>query len=352
MPLPISIQRSIYPFPHNKKLHRAISSSNVVIIWGGFSARGWGESWEECSMVYYFCSGKWISKKTSGEAPSPSTFVEKMVVVLNDTMIVINTDKDSMHYLDLTSWTWQRSDPSDSLPFRGRIGMSSWVYKGNIYCFGGQNWNNKNYFNEMFCYNTTRNSWDLISQGGDVPTPRKHALTIINDDTVFLCGGVRDLRQFCGDLYFFDMITCLWKQVHGNWLSSETNACVSSFTNISQSFAVQLGAGGTWLLDLQKAKQLEEPSAIWSQIPTPFQRVFHAAVLEPLSKTLWILGGFDVKTKDFTSEVVKISYKKDKLKDLSLDYIARNFDPNDARLCPDEMPKELKNDIDLHRYKI
>ena len=307
-------------------------------------------------MVYYHYSGKWIMKKTSGDSPSPSTFVQKMVEVFDNKMMVINTNSGAIHSLDLTSWTWQRLNPGAIVPFIGRIGMSSWMYNGKVYCFGGQNKNNQNYYNELFCYDSYKNSWELTTQGGDVPPPRKHALTIISDDTVFLCGGIGELFQDCGDLYLFNIIDCKWKQVHGKFLSSdfEANACASSFTIMSPSHAVLHGLCGTWLLDLPKAKELEEPSTIWCEIPNQFRRFHHAAVLEPLSKTIWILGGFDEKTEDFTSEVLKISYKKDslKLKDHALDYIARSISSNDARLCPEEIPTQLKNDIDLHRYKI
>ena len=303
-------------------------------------------------MVYYHYSGKWIWKKTSGDSPSPSTFVKKMVEVFDNKMMVINTNSGAIHSLDLTSWTWRRLNLGAIVPFMGRIGMSSWMYNGKMYCFGGQNENNMNYYNELFCYDSSKNSLELTTQGGDIPPPRKHALTIIRDDTVFLCGGLGELGQHCGDLYLFNTMAGKWKQVHGKFLSYEANACASSLTIMSPSHAVLHGLGGTMLLDLQKAKELEEPPTIWDEIPNQFERFHHAAVLEPLSKTIWILGGFDTKTEDFTSEVLKISYKKDSLKDHALDYVTRNISSNDARLCPEEIPMQLKNDIDLHRYKI
>ena len=106
-----------------------------------------------------------------------------------------------------------------------------------------------------------------------------------------------------------------------------------------------------WLLNLTNAEKHGESSTIWTEISHHFERHRHAAVLEPFSQRLWVIGGFDHQDEP-TSDVLKISLKLVPLKDLAMDYAARNLSTNDVRLQPDRFPMDLKKDIDNHRSNI
>ena len=108
-------------------------------------------------------------------------------------------------------------------------GRSSWVYKEKIYYFGGDQ---QQIFNEVFsfhlstaeliCYNPSSNSWESLTQGGDIPSPHRGHVTIIRNDTLYLFGGTghynhRHYQEF-KDLFLLDMTqdleACTWRPFH------------------------------------------------------------------------------------------------------------------------------------------
>ena len=140
---------------------------------------------------------------------------------------------------------------------------------------------------------------------------------------------------------------------------------VNSFTRLSPSTAIvfstmsynpsrpyrfyQESQNECWLLNIEKAKQLEEPSRIWTQIPNHFNRYAYAAARDPVSRSVWLMGGIDKQYPHlYSSDILKISSKSVTLKDLTMEYIIRNMSSEVGRL----LPKQLANDIELHKYKV
>ena len=105
-----------------------------------------------------------------------------------------------------------------------------------------------------------------------------------------------------------------------------------------------------WLLKLDKAKQVKDPSSIWTRMPNHLSRLFHAAVLEPVSQRLWVIGGEDMDF-NITSDVVKMSYNLVPLKILAVDHAAHNVCANDTRLSPDQFPVQLRKEIEDYKAK-
>ena len=88
--------------------------------------------------------------------------------------------------------------------------------------------------------------------------------------------------------------------MHGNVSTKEflhiTDFMNLTLTKVSQSTAILLGESEIstvgWLLDLQNAKQLREPSTIWTKIPLCSLMIRnYAAVLEPKGHDLLLIGG-------------------------------------------------------------
>ena len=88
--------------------------------------------------------------------------------------------------------------------------------------------------------------------------------------------------------------------MHGNVSTMEflhiANDKNLTLTKISQFTAILLGESGNsmvgWLLDLHNAKQLREPSALWTKIPLcSLILKNYAAVLEPKGQELLLIGG-------------------------------------------------------------
>ena len=172
----------------------------------------------------------------------------------------------------------------------------------------------------------------------------------------------------CNDLFILDMACMRWKKVHGNLSNSEVpskNMRRPTLTCFSQSTALLLGrtthhhasnqVNNTWLLNLHNAKNLMDPSSIWTNVPNHSSRCCHATVLQPLSKILWVIGGHD-GTMDcpypegHTTEVLKIKLVKLRpLKELAIEHLGRNLCANDPRLVHDQLPKELMNQIETYK---
>ena len=313
--------------------HAAFFWKKTLLIWGGYDAVMFDY---DVSVVYCFRSGKWIRKQTSGDVPADWVF-NGNAQVIDDTMFVL--DIDSVYRLDLNTWTWRRFTPSGVPPRAMSSHSQSWVHNDKIYCFGPFPFRFR-----FFCYNISSNSWEWPNHTGEMPISG-YVKAIISGDTVFLMS--------CDDNCFFtlDMTTMIWREVHGT-LSDRpelTPWCKGgiTLTRISQSAAVLFGTtphGSCWLLNLKNAKQLKDPSAIWTKVPCRFARYGHAAVWNPQNQELWVTGG-----RDTYSDVLIMSFKLPALKRLALDSAARSVCTCDPKLAADQLPTQLKNELVEYR---
>ena len=96
-----------------------------------------------------------------------------------------------------------------------------------------------------------------------------------------------------------------------------------------------------WLLNLDNARQLKEPTSIWTRIQTPFPIEDHASVLEPVSNKHWAIG----------SDVIEITFNVVSLKTLAMDKIARNIDAY-GKMLSSNYPKKLRREILEYRAKM
>ena len=375
MSSPIDIEESQAPF--RRAYHLATTWEDSVLIWGGSNETETLE--ERTSVVYMHVSGKWIRKETSGDILK--SLHHASVHVLDNTMYALvqgqckngpcrDCDTNPVYCLDLSTWTWTRFIPSGIPPLKGTKYITSWVYKGKIYGFGGKIldehqscYGYPSYLkvtygtsNQLFCYNTSRNCWEWPNLGGNIPSPRIGSTTI-SEDTAFLFGGVtsRKEEQYT-DLYILDMKTFIWKKVHDNITNGVDH--MMQVSRISKSTAVLSGwkrgskSFHFWFLDLDSAKQLKKPSDIWTNISIELKyRPGYVHVQEPVSQRLWLVGGYDsFKRNNFSVPVVlKISLKPAPLKSIAMECAIHNISSDDPRLQPGELPVELRREIESHK---
>ena len=385
MAAPFRIHQSELPLPHERAGHVAVTWNKATIIWGGRTS----DQTITDSDVYMHLSGKWIRKETSGNVPSETRDVTAHIV--DDTMFVLVPNganpSEILYSLDLFTWTWTKLAPSGTPP-KSRMWTSSWVHNGRIYVLGGmaiQVYHEVATLmmglppsKQLFCYNPDENSWEWPSQGGDIPTPRSRHSAIINDNTVFLFGGESLARGFKthNDLHILDMERMIWTRVHDSMSEDQVPGNMhkvpygGTLVRISQSTAVLFGRftkgsgeNDFWLLNLESAKQLEGTSSIWTKIQGHPFTYGYAAVLEPMSRKLWVIGGSKPSkptpgrvsalygSGTLTSEVL-IMPLNPSLKDLALASVARNICLKDPRLAPDQLPSQVRDDIDAYRAEI
>ena len=87
------------------------------------------------------------------------------------------------------------------------------------------------------------------------------------------------------------------------------------------------------------------------RIPNHFPRRCHAAVLEPVSRALWVIGGHP-RPGVMTTDVVKMSPNLLPLKDLLRDHVARNIRSYDGKMQSDQFPVRLTEEVKNYRSKM
>ena len=308
------------------------------------------------SEVYFLISGNWMMKETYGEVPpNSSTHFGARAFVVNDKMLVHVLQ--STYSLDLNTLTWSRLNPKGTRP-PAPFNQISWLHKGNIYFLS----NPAEVNNKIFFFNTSQNYWETHNHSGQIPSSHSDTFsTISNDDTVFIISFKQILiesraTKMCSGLYMLDMRRMHWIKIHNTMPDIVDSGGIwskSTFTFISNSTAVlQFGRSDYWLLDVQSAKELKKPSSIWTQIPNRFRRIQHAAVFEPKSQKLWVIGGLVLDGNYLTtsSDVLKMTFHShDTLKELAIDHVICNMSTDDERLLPGQLPRDLKNDVELYR---
>ena len=144
----------------------------------------------------------------------------------------------------------------------------------------------------------------------------------------------------------------IWTRVHDS-MSGNQVPYGGTLIRVSQSTAVLLGrcTNDVWLLNLASAKQLKETSSIWTKIKGHPGTYGHATVLEPVSRSLWIVGASKPITRRYSSDVL-IMPLNPSLKDLAIASVARNTCPRDPRLAPDQLASQLRDEIKTYRSEI
>ena len=355
MSVPLCIQKAEDPFPFPITDHVAVRWRESIVIWGGYN---YHESQPtDGSVVYCHSKGKWIRVVTSGDAPK-SVWPTNVQVIEDQLLVRSDYHMDTMWSLDLNKMIWSKHTPKGYPPpeisFHNTSSIyASWVHGGKMYCFGR---GCKSASNQLFSYNTVSDSWEWPLQYGDLPTPRCRSLTVISGDKVFLFGDEDKGVEYVpiNDLYILDLIHMKWQKVL-DMMPNEEDVDIdgATLTLISPTTALLFGSSKSWLLNLANAEKGRDASLIWTKIPHHFSRVYHAAVLKPRGRGLWVIGGDMVNDdgdyEDATSDVLEISFNLVPLRDLAMDYVARNIGANDDSLRPDCLPINLRKDIEEHR---
>ena len=407
MDLTFTIKRSEIPFPHAQANLVAVAWNNAIIVlrWLGSGVQRYhvylhiaGQRFQKKTY------GAIPQKCRSGPVCSCSKLQQPHV--FNDKMFVLanwgcEVDGGVLHILDLKTWTWKRVTPKGAPPLRKSFFMTSWLYMEKLYFFGGMTraeqpenkdmddypsyikmhrWrmlgqypylnsgSNINYYvNQLFCYNIENNSWEWPNVKGKIPSPRTGHLVIINDDKVFLAGGHG--RKPYRDLHTLDMKTFEWKRIHGTIENGpldrhdnsplHPNQSDYTLTLISGSSAMLFGSTRSshipqwedvyddcWILHLNRALNNEKPASIWTRFRNHLPRREHAAVLEPVTQRLWIIGGLDGCQS--TSDVIQMTMNIVPLKILCLNHVFDHIRDDDERLQLDHFPAQVKTEMSAH----
>uniref|UniRef100_A0A131Y4P2 Kelch domain-containing protein 3 n=1 Tax=Ixodes ricinus TaxID=34613 RepID=A0A131Y4P2_IXORI len=93
-----------------------------------------------------------------------------------------------MAFLDTPSSCWVQPQTSGEAP-EGRRSHSSFVYKGELYVFGGYNGLLLTHFGDMYKYDPESSVWSRVKVLGEGPCPRRRQCCCMVGDRLFLFGG-------------------------------------------------------------------------------------------------------------------------------------------------------------------
>ena len=333
---------------HKKRFQLPVKMANpIAVMWNNNTLVLDANSKNLWNVVFIKMHVTWIKKETRGNVPGHIYFSDYTAQVIQDKMYVHVFNFGifrAIYCLDLNNWTWTKMTPGGPSPPLDQDGggLSSWVYKEKMYHYVED---------ELFCYNISKNIWEWPKIRGEIPTLDGGCVATIVEDTVFLFEA--------GTLYTLDMETMIWTKVHGE-LSDKTFGPIKNFSNVtltkvSLTTAILIGESGNsmvcWLLDLQKAKHLMQPSSMWTKIQLRFPIIYKYAVLqEPQGKELLLIGGR--QHGSISKNVLKIQTQLPPLRSLAIDCAARHTCILDSRLLSDQLPLELIEEILLCKLEI
>ena len=156
-----------------------------------------------------------------------------------------------------------------------RFGVSCWEYEDKLWIFGGMGESHVGYLhendygkyemtdpydqyyvnNELFCFDTTNQTWKSVKSDGNVPSPRSDASTARINDRVWLYSG--ELAQGKDNsMYELNLVSHTWTQIVHNGHNTgppERLILNKSLTPITAHQLVLYSnlSGKSWIFDVQ-----------------------------------------------------------------------------------------------------
>ena len=349
-------------FLHSKQPH--------VLRWNEYILF-FGEKYCDPNHVQILHNGKWQCKKTSGikffgefRSNESRKVIDVCLItaqVVWDKMYVFTHSEtplsDVILVLDLPSWTWAEIIPKGNAPIICNRG-TMWVHGNKIYSFGGHwrgdlsmtntlgyhtglheslNIRDFNRTNQLFCYDTSTNTFEWPFNNSNLPSPRSGQSSFLHGNLVFIFGGKDAEWRVNNELQILDLANMKWMKIHDNMIGDKMphQRAYHSLTRISDGKAILYGGCDAdwnriedcWILHYERAikGQFTEPSALWSKV-VPARalnlRYYHDAIIEPNSGRLYIVGGRStVMSTESTSKTLVLSFTPASLEFLAMESI-------------------------------
>jgi Galactose oxidase, central domain/Tyrosine-protein kinase ephrin type A/B receptor-like/Kelch motif len=124
--------------------------------------------------------------------------------------LTLNKDKSNFSSLSYKDFTYPNPRTCHSLT----------QINNYLYLFGGQN--EKNYFNDLWVYNTLAGSWATAVTNGNGPIERSSHAAASYGNVLLIWGG-ESASGYLSDMYMYSSLTEIWTQITPNSESSPSN---------------------------------------------------------------------------------------------------------------------------------
>lgn len=138
---------------------------------------------------------QWHRVPTSGEFPrrrifhSASAIGNRMYIWGGHSADLFQVYDSSIFFLDTSTLTWVRPRVHGLLPAT-REDHSAFVYKGELYIFGGMDYDLLRYFCDIHKYNPENSCWSQVLPKRSGPCSRRYSGCCVIDERVFVFSGV------------------------------------------------------------------------------------------------------------------------------------------------------------------
>ena len=190
-------------------------SKNMILFGGANDVSPYNDLWE-----YSISSNSWTQLTPSGNPPS-ARWSHVAVYTLANNMLVFGGYSPSIGYLNdlweysVSSNSWIQLNPSGNIPI-GRSGCSIIYTNSNTFIiFGGFNFSS--FFNDLWQYDISNNSWTLLNPSGNLPVARNgHNAVYTKSNNMFMFGGTIQNASgaiYLNDLWQYDISNNFWTQL-------------------------------------------------------------------------------------------------------------------------------------------
>ncbi len=208
--------------PSPRSGHDVVVIGNKAYMFGGCGCEGNTHTQITClNDVYAFDLDlhHWGEVKAKGNVPLPRTsfgmcagLTPGRFIVAGGTGVDIDSLRGDIVEFDCKKQQWSQIRKDSEEMPCSFYGQSLCTYKDVLLLFGGSK--GLHYTNDLYAYNVHCNLWRKIQTKGCKPSPRyKHQAVVVDDKMYVLGGGCFKPEQEYIDMYCLDLRTLEWEKV-------------------------------------------------------------------------------------------------------------------------------------------
>ncbi|KAI1003116.1 hypothetical protein K3495_g5089 [Podosphaera aphanis] len=203
--------------------HAGLLVGNAFIVYGGDTKMEDSDILDETLYLLNTSTRQWSKAKPAG--PRPAGRYGHTLNILGSKIYIFGGQVEGYFMNDLVAfdlnqlqvptnrWEMLIRNSDDGGPATGsvpaaRTNHTIVTYNEKLYLFGGTN--GYQWFNDVWCYNPTPNTWTSLECIGYIPAPREGHAAAIVDDVMYIFGGRTEDGSDLGDLAAFRITSRRW----------------------------------------------------------------------------------------------------------------------------------------------
>eukprot|EP01120_Amphizonella_sp_Union-15-10_P008423 TRINITY_DN3027_c0_g1_i1.p1 TRINITY_DN3027_c0_g1~~TRINITY_DN3027_c0_g1_i1.p1 ORF type:complete len:314 (-),score=47.79 TRINITY_DN3027_c0_g1_i1:37-978(-) len=206
--------------------HAMSTYKDTILVFGGETVGG------KTHDTWCFDTTKSVWSKPSevkGAVITPRSYHTSSIVVDDEYIFIFGGDGVSqpiqnLHYVHLANWTWSRVDAYGDLPDpRKRHSMVYYDYK--LWVFGGFCLRTNQHLTDLNVYDIGKEEWTTVKQKGPIPEKRAGHGAVVDDDKMYVWGGIGPGGDDWNLLHYYNMDEGVWMKTKGKGTDIPSKRC-------------------------------------------------------------------------------------------------------------------------------